>query len=90
MYDPCTNYVISDWRFPNEESVVKANIEDVVTIRVTRASCMEDGHSSEAFASSMCVDYEIENNGNIPKLWGKCHSVLRTLYNTPELSKVRL
>jgi len=78
--DPSSNYVVSDIRFPNELTYLKANCSDFFTIKVKRQGCDGNvglkGHESEAY--DLESDYFIENNGLFEDLYTKVDGILFT------------
>lgn len=73
------NWLITDLRFPNELSTIKA--KDGITIRVNRPSVVsEDEHSSEiALDGSIDFDYIIENDSDLESLKEKVKNILLDL-----------
>jgi dephospho-CoA kinase len=72
------NYVITDFRFPNEAKMIKENFDNVVSVRVERDSVVDnDLHASENQIMGLDVDYVIHNNGTIEELHKKICEIIK-------------
>jgi len=73
----CTNVVVSDLRYLNEYSVLKASCEKLTVIRIHKEGVNKnDTHSSEQELNQIPTDYEISNNGSIQELQNKLNKIL--------------
>jgi len=85
-YEPSSNWIITDMRFPNEMDAIK--VRGGATILVVRPSerAQEDGaipHSSETALDGATFDYTIVNNGTLQQLLYKVIAVLADLKILP-------
>lgn len=72
------NWLITDLRFPNELSAIKA--KGGITIRVNRSSILNnDSHESETSLDYSEFDYIIENNSDLESLKEKVKNILEDL-----------
>lgn len=68
--DQSMDYVVADWRFPEEKMAMCGLDTKVVLVRVEsdRWSHDADTHSSEAHVDTMTVDYVVHNNGSLEEV----------------------
>lgn len=64
------DYVVADWRFPEEQLAMNLLYTKVVFVKVEseRWSHSVDKHSSEAYIDVMPVDYVAHNNGSMEEV----------------------
>jgi hypothetical protein len=68
---------VSDLRYLNEYSVLKASCEKLTVIRIHKEGVNKnDTHSSEQELNQIPTDYEISNNGSIQELQNKLNKIL--------------
>lgn len=88
---PGNNYVISDFRFPNEFSYTIQNASEefnISTIRVNRGSADHtDTHSSETALDNFSFDYEISNNGTLDSLYVDVDDMLTAIERNLTLTR---
>ena len=66
--DQSRNYVVADWRFPEEQKAMEGLDTRVVFVRIDGRVSNSDAHSSESHINTMPVDYIVHNNGSLNDL----------------------
>ena len=77
-YQPESNWIITDCRFPNEADAVKER--GGVVIRIERHGRKQGGHASEtALDNYTGFDHVIHNDGSLGDLYDKVHDLWKSL-----------
>jgi len=79
LRQPEGNYVVCDWRFPNEKDVL-SDVENVTCIKILndRVKC-NDVHVSELFIPKLKADYAIFNNGTFEDYYNNIDMTLNIM-----------
>lgn len=80
LRQPCGDYVVCDWRFPEERDIFKT-LEGIRTVRVNNNRILNnDTHISEHYISTMKVDYEIYNNSSLKQYYKEIDKYIKWCY----------
>ena len=69
-------FIIDDIRFKNEFETFK-NIENTISIRITRDDEIKSNHISEHDIDNIETDYTIVNNGSLTQLYSKLSTIIK-------------
>lgn len=81
------DYVVKDVRFDNEANAIHQEDWNSFIWRIIRPGYIGDTHASEAGISNKYVNMEINNDGNIDKLYNAVDEIMEIVHGRKRVSK---